>query len=249
MDAVRFGLSVRALRRRRDWTQVTLGTRAGCSRSAIARLERGEADRFTVAFLERILATLDARLGIRVLWHGEDLDRLLDADHALLVEAVTRLLVGAGWTVHHEVTFQVFGERGAIDVLAVRPRDGAAIVVEVKSVVPDVQAMLSALDRKVRLAPRILRDRGLADPGSMAPVSRVLVLPADRTSRRRIHRHAATFSRALPARTVDVRRWLRGVSQPDRRSEALAGILFVSGVTTPGGRQRVRGAARPRKYG
>ncbi len=249
MDTVRFGLSVRALRRRRGWTQATLATRAECSRSAIARLERGEADRFTVAFLERVLAALDARLGVRVLWHGEDLDRVLDADHALLVEAVTRLLVGAGWTVHHEVTFQVFGERGAIDVLALHPARGAAIVVEVKSVVPDVQAMLSALDRKVRLAPGILRDRGLADDGSAAPVSRILVLPADRTSRRRIDRHAATFARALPARTVQVRRWLRGETEPDRRSQALAGILFVSGVTAPGGRQRVRGAGTPRKHG
>ena len=244
MDTIRFGLSVRALRRRRAWTQAELATRVGCSRSAITRLERGEADRFTVPFLVRVLAALDARIAVRVLWHGEDLDRLLDADHALLVEAVTRLLVTAGWTVHHEVTFQVFGERGSIDVLAVHQRRGSALVVEVKSVVPDVQAMLAALDRKVRLAPRILRDRGLQVGSDVAPVSRILVLPADRTSRRRIDRHATTFARALPARTVEVRRWLGSGSAHDQRAKALAGILFVSGVTGAGGRQRIRGASR-----
>ena len=240
MDTIRFGLSVRALRRRRTWTQADLAARVGCSRSAIARLERGEADRFTVAFLVRVLAALDARIAIRVLWHGENLDRLLDADHAILVEAVTRLLVTAGWTVHHEVTFQLFGERGSIDVLAIHPVRGAALVVEVKSVVPDVQAMLAALDRKVRLAPRILRDRGLQTGVEVAPVSRILVLPADRTSRRRIDRHAATFARALPARTVEVRRWLGSGLAHDQVGKALAGILFVSGVTGAGGRHRVR---------
>lgn len=244
MDTIRFGLSVRALRRRRAWTQAELAARIGCSRSAIARLERGEADRFTVTFLARVLAALDARIAVRVLWHGEDLDRLLDADHALLVEAITRLLVTAGWNVHHEVTFQVFGERGSIDVLAVHPGRGAAVVVEVKSVVPDVQAMLAALDRKVRLAPRILRDRALQTGLEVVPVSRILVLPAERTSRRRIGRHAATFARALPARTVEVRRWIGSGRGHDPHDGVMAGILFVSGVTGAGGRHRMRRVSR-----
>ena len=191
MDSVRFGLAVRSLRRRRRWTQTELAVRVGCSRSAVARVERAEADRFTVRFLERLLASLDARMLIRVLWRGEELDRLLDADHAALVEVTASALAATGWVVQPEVTFQVRGERGSIDVLALHPARRTVLVVEVKSVVPDIQSMLSALDRKVRLAPIIVRERGWGD--GTEGVSRVLVLSGDRTSRRRVERHARSY--------------------------------------------------------
>ena len=168
---------------------------------------------------------------VRVLWRGEELDRLLDAHHAAMVETAASMLAAAGWIVQLEVTFQVHGERGSIDVLALQPARRAALVVEVKSVVPDIQSMLAALDRKVRLAPVILRDRGWGDGREV--VSRVVVVPGDRTSRRRVDRHAATFQRALPARTVQVKRWLASPSGE------LSGICFVSSVTATGARHRV----------
>ena len=234
MDTVRFGLSVRALRRRRGWTQEELGRRAGLSRSTIARTERGEAHRFTVQTLERLIAALGARLLLRAMWQGEALDRLLDAEHARLVDDLLRRLDLAGWEAQPEVTFVVRGERGAIDVFAHHRQRAALLVVEVKTVVPDVQALLAGIDRKARLAPLVAREPGW--PGG--PVSRLLVLPADRTARRRLDRFAATFDRALPARTVEVRRWLTDPGEP------IAGVLFVSGVTQQGGRHRVASAAR-----
>ena len=235
MDPVQFGLTIRALRRRLGWTQQALADRVGCSRSLIARIERGEAEHVTVRLLTRITDALDARLAVRVLWRGEELDRLLDAEHARLVEAVTRQLVAAGWQVHPEVTFQIAGERGSVDVLALDPRHRAVLVIEVKSVVPDVQAMLAALDRKVRLAPAILRERNLSSSGPQA-ISKILVLPGDRTARRRIERHSATFERVLPARTIELRRWLVDPLEP------IAGIMFVSGVTATSARHRVGGS-------
>jgi hypothetical protein len=168
---------------------------------------------------------------VRVLWRGEELDRLLDARHAALVENAASMLAATGWIVQLEVTFQVHGERGSIDVLALQPARRAALVVEVKSVVPDMQSMLSALDRKVRLVPVILRERRWGDGREV--VSRVVVIPGDRTSRRRVDRHAATFQRVLPARTVEVKRWLASPSGK------LSGICFVSGVTATGARHRV----------
>ena len=235
MDPVGFGLTIRALRRRLGWTQLELADRVGCSRSLIARIERGEADRVTVRMLTRVTGALDARLTVRVLWRGEELDRLLDAEHARLVEVATHQLIAAGWQVHVEVTFQIRGERGSIDILALEPRHGAVVVIEVKSVVPDVQAMLAALDRKVRLAPAILRERNLAMGGPQA-ISSILVLPGDRTARRRIERHGATFDRVLPARTIQVRRWLADPAIP------ISGILFVSAVTATSARHRVGGS-------
>jgi len=187
------------------------------SQAAVSRCERGEADALTCATLRDIADALGARLTVTITWHGEDLDRLLDAAHADIVEAVVRLLRAAGWEVVPEATFSVYGERGSIDVLAWNPTTGALLVIEVKSVVPDMQAMLSTLDRKVRHAPAIAKTRGW----SVASVSRVLVLPEDRTARRRIESHAATVDQVMPLRTVAVRRWL---ADP---VGAIGGVLFL----------------------
>jgi transcriptional regulator with XRE-family HTH domain len=104
MDAVRIGLSLRALRRRRHLTQSALGALIGLSRSSIARVERGHADRVTIATLMQIASALGASVNVRVLWHGEALDRLLDAAHADLTDMVLRMLRDTGWDVATEVS-------------------------------------------------------------------------------------------------------------------------------------------------
>ncbi|MBI2781666.1 MAG: helix-turn-helix domain-containing protein [Chloroflexi bacterium] len=229
MDSVRIGLSIRALRRRRAWTQAELGRRCGCSASEVSRVERGAVSTLTVRRLDRIVDALGARLTVRVLWRGEDLDRLLDRDHAAMVEVSLRALAGEGWVAFPEVTFHVAGERGSIDILAWHPVARAVLVIEIKSAVPDVQATLYGIDRKARLGPVLAWDRGW-DP---VATGRVLVLPDDRTSRRRVDRHSATFDRALPARTAAVKRWIASPSHD------LAGVLFLSNARTTQARQRV----------
>lgn len=229
VDPVRVGLSIRALRRRRGWTQEELGRRAGMSRSAVSRIERGEADRLSLRALANVTAVLGARIRIQVLWQGEELDRLLDRDHAHLVEWVVRRLTADGWEVAPEATFRVGSERGSIDVLAWHPATGHLLIVEVKSVVPDVQATLAGVDRKARVAVAVARQRGWP----AGPVSRILVLPDDRTARRRLSRFAATFGKAFPARTIEIRRWL---AAPDH---SIAGVMFVANATQTGARHRV----------
>ena len=98
-------------------------------------------------------------------WNGEGLDRLLDADHAALVEIVANVLRSLGWDVAVEVSFNIRGERGSIDVLAFHPATRTILVIEVKSVVPDVQATLVVFDRKTRLATEIARQRGWVGRG------------------------------------------------------------------------------------
>jgi hypothetical protein len=186
----------------------------------IALVEAGEGDRLAGHTLARIADALGARLRLQVLWHGENLDRLLDHRHATLVERTVRTLEMLGWHVAPEVTFQVGSERGSIDALAMFVGTGAVLVVEVKSVVPDVQATLAGLDRKARLAPRIATDRGW----HVASVSRLLVLPEGTTTRRRIQLVTATLAAAYPARNVEVNRWLRAPTTP------LSGILFLPDV-------------------
>lgn len=157
---------------------------------------------------------------MRVYWQGEALDRLRDGRHAVLVERTLRWLAADGWLTRTEVTFSEFGERGSIDVLAFHAATGALLVVEVKSVVPDLQAMLSSLDRKWRLGRAVAKAVGW----QTGTVSRLLVLPDDRTARRRVALHAATFDTALPLRTTAVKRWVRSPAG------SIAGILFLTDV-------------------
>jgi transcriptional regulator with XRE-family HTH domain len=239
MDVIRVSLGIRALRRRRNWSQRQLATKATVSRSVIWRIERGQADKVAVHTLIGVAAALGARIDVRVLWQGEGLDRLLDARHASLVELVVGLLTSSDWNVAPEVSFNIRGERGSIDILAFHRRSGSLLVIEVKSVVPDIQAMLVGIDRKGRPARDIARERGWV----VTLVTRMLVLPDDRTARRRVQIHSATIDTILPARTIEIRRWLRDPVGP------MPGVLFVSDAHHPGNRHRIRStteaSARP----
>jgi len=188
--------------------------------------------------LQRIADAVGARLDVRLSWNGEALDRLLDSGHAALVEQAVRRLGAEGWLSSVEVSFNVRGERGSIDILGFHPDTGTVLVVEVKSVVPDVQATLMTLDRKARLAREVARDRGWV----ATRVGRLLVIAESRTSRRRIETHRALFEAALPSRAIAVRSWLRS---PDGQP-AFAGLLFLSSGLPPVARHRVTArSARP----
>lgn len=237
MDSVRVGRQLRALRRRQRLRQEDVARRAGVSRSNVGRAERGQGDRLRFGVLDRIAAVLAARMDVRLSWNGEALDRLLDADHAALVEVMVERLRATGWECLVEVSFDVNGQRGAVDVLALHRTTAIALVVEVKSVVPDLQAMLMTLDRKARLGRAIAAEQGWPVRG----VGRLLVVGESRTSRRRVDAHAATFEVALPARAVAVRQWLR---EPTL-TRPLAGLLFLSSGRPVAARHRVRGDTSP----
>jgi transcriptional regulator with XRE-family HTH domain len=237
MDVVRVGRSLRAIRVRRGWRQSDAASAAGLSRSQYARIERGELRGIPLADIERACVALGAELDVRVRWHGEGLDRLLDSAHARLVELMVQMLSRLGWETGVEVSFNRYGERGSIDVLGWQPAANALLVVEVKSVVPDAQATLSAHDRKARLA----QDIGHARGWDAVVVGRLLVIADSSTSRRRVLELAGTFGVAYPDRAVAVRRWVR---HPDR---AFAGLLFLSDSRGPGVRRR--STARERVQG
>ncbi|MCI0583679.1 MAG: hypothetical protein L0227_12470 [Chloroflexi bacterium] len=187
-----------------------------------------------------VCRVLGADLDIRVRWHGEGLDRLLDAEHAELVNRIVKLLRGEGWQVAVEVSFNVYGERGSVDVIGWKPEARALLIGEAKSVIPDAQAMISGHDRKVRLAPGIVEGRGWVP----AVVGRLLVVRDSSASRQRVADLGEVFGVAYPDRAVAVRRWLRQPSGP------LSGLVFlridrgVSSMQRTVGRQRVRRSRR-----
>jgi hypothetical protein len=146
----------------------------------------------------------------------------------------------AGWDVHPELSYSEYGERGSIDLLALRRAERAAAVFEIKVDVASVEGTVRKHDEKVRLAPALVtRTFGWVP----RVVARILVLPEDSTARRAVARHSVTFGAAYPASSRDVRAWLR------RPAGTLAGVWFLSvkprgvGRRSRGGPKRVRGPA------
>ena len=242
MDLVRLGLGIRALRRRRGWRQKDLAAAAVVAQTVVSLIERGHADRVSMTVLRDVAAALDARLVLQIRWRAGDLDRLLDADHALLSATVVRLLQAAGWDTRVEVTYATRGASGSIDVLAWHPSSGAVLVIEVKTEIASAEAVLRKLDEKVRLAAAVARERF---GWQVTNVSQLLVIEESSTNRRRLAAHAALFEAALPSRGRDMRRWLA------RPSERVDGWMFLAlstgsaGIQRRGGRHRVRRAFRP----
>jgi transcriptional regulator with XRE-family HTH domain len=202
MQAIRFGRILRALRRRRGWRQLDLAARARCSQQSISRLERGDLVGASLGTIQRVLAALEADVDLAIRWRGGTIDRLVDAGHARLVDAVTRRLARLGFDVRPEVSYAEFGERGSIDILAIDVRARILIVVEVKTELTSMEATLRKHDEKVRLAPTIVRRRlGLAGPWRVVPI---LVLPESGASRRRVTGHAAVLDPRYPLRGRDL---------------------------------------------
>ena len=239
MQGVAIGRAIRTLRIRLELRQSDIAAHASVSPSLVGAIERGDVGAVNLRRLESICEALGASLDVRVRWHGEGLDRLLDGAHAQLVERLVIRLSKAGWECAVEASFNEYGERGSVDVLAWHPATRSLLVCEVKSLIPDAQATLVPLDRKARLGPKIAIGRGWqADR-----VSRLLVVADTSTTRRRVTALDATFRTAFPMRGVAVGRWLRDPAG------AISGLLFLPDVRLAGlgrpaaGRQRVN---RPR---
>jgi hypothetical protein len=79
--------------------------------------------------------------------------------HESVAEALRRRW--PAWILAPEATFSIYGERGAIDILAWHPGRRVVLVIELKTDVVDLNELLGTLDRKRRLARTIASERGL----------------------------------------------------------------------------------------
>ena len=145
---------------------------------------------------------------------------MADARHAALQNSMAKLLRAAGWTVEVEVSFNHYGDRGRIDVLAFHAAMRVLLVIEIKTMLADAQEVLGRLDVKVRVAPIVARERGW----DLAAAVPALVIVDGSTARRRVVANSALFA-SLDLRARGATAWL---SEP-RRSPVPGGILlFVS---------------------
>ncbi len=215
---------MRVLRVRRGLRQEDVAIAADVSQSLISDIERGRLSGVTVGTLRRVFAAVDAGFDGHVLWRGAALDRLLDHDHSRLVGLGADRLGRDGWDgVVVEATYNVFGERGSIDLLGGMAARRAVVVEEIKTSLVSIEGTTRKLDEKVRL----VRD-GLAEERfgwRPSIVGRILVLPDTSTARRQVASHDRVLGIALPARGGEVRRWLRSPNGD------MAGILFVTDRT------------------
>jgi transcriptional regulator with XRE-family HTH domain len=218
-DDARLAELVRLIRRELGITQVQLASTANVPLNDVKAIEGGRAGAVRLHRLRLLLEAEGGRGRLVPWWNGASADRLLDGRHAALVERVVALLKTRGWEVHVEVSFAEWGERGSIDVLALNRHLRVALVIEVKTAIGSLEETNRVLDAKFRLAPEVIAKRFGWRPRTVA---RVLVLPGSSTNRRVVAEHAATMDATYPARSREVRAWLR---RPD---SALSGIWFVS---------------------
>ena len=219
MEDRRLGRAIRAIRLSVRRSQASVARGAGVSQSVYSRAERGQIGDLKVSTVAAIASALDADLILDLRYGAGRIDRLIDRAHAALVEYVLRHLRSAGWEVMVEFSFNVFGERGSVDVLAWHAAYRTLLIVEVKSRMTDLQDMLLSLGRKLRLVPDEVRRQIGWDP---VAVGRIVVAPGTTESRAVLERHRSMFEVSLPSRALEIRRWVRSPHGP------ISGVWLVS---------------------
>lgn len=207
VDDLRLGRTIRMARIRKGWRQRDLADAAGTSRGTISNIERGHVGTLSLDLLRRVAAALEIRLDLNLRWRGGDLDRMVASRHSQLHEAFARTIASEFpvWAAVPEVSFNVWGERGVIDLILLHEPRRTLLIVEFKTELVDLNELLGTMDRRRRLAPHIARERQWA----VDTVSAWIVVAVSRTNQRRIAAHDAMLRAAYPAGDRDMRTWLR----------------------------------------
>src|SRR5688500_16857011 len=102
MDGRRAAMIVRSVRLHSELRQEDLAGRADVSQRWVSELELGRIEHLSLDAIERICGALDIDVRLEFLWHGGNLDRLVDRDHAAIIEYVVGRLRVHGWQVRLE---------------------------------------------------------------------------------------------------------------------------------------------------
>lgn len=240
MDDLGIGRLFRELRLRLGWTQQQVAERAGISRAAYCEMEHGRLGRAPLDKVRTVGAVLEVRLRLGPSWRGAAADIVMSSRHARMAEAVTQVLIAAGWEVRPEVSFNWYGERGVVDLIAWHAPTRTVLLIELKTELADVNDLLATTDRRRRLAARIV------EPFGWQPqfVAQWVAIARSRTNERRVRAHRSLLRAAFPA---DGRAVTGFLARPGRILAALSFLPDVSGSSAGRGtapRFRVR-RARP----
>jgi transcriptional regulator with XRE-family HTH domain len=216
MDDAQVGRVIKAIRRKKGLRQSEVAAAADVGQQTVSDLENGRID--SLDCIRRVCRALGASLSLHVEWRGGSFDRLVDALHARLVEQTAALLRASGWVPILEFSFNHYGDRGSVDILAWHPVFQTLLIIEVKTSIRNVGELFRRLDVKLRVVPRQAAE---ANGWNVRHVAVLLVVPGTTSLRRSVHLHEDSFAAALPARTVEIKQWLR---HPDR---PIRGVAFV----------------------
>jgi transcriptional regulator with XRE-family HTH domain len=242
MDGGRVGRVFRAVRVRQRLRQVDVALRAGVSAATVNRIEHGRLVEVRLSSLLKVAQVLDIRLEMTTWWRGGDLDRMLNSKHAALAEsAMAWLLASPGWEIRPEVSFNIDGERGIVDLLAWHPATRTLLVMELKTDIVDVGELLGTFDRKRRLAWRIAATQGWR-PES---VGCALVLRESRTNRRRVEQHTRLLRASMPDDGRRLRSWLLAPTGPVAAITFLPDLQRAEVGQRPASDRRVRVRGTP----
>lgn len=241
MDERRVGRAFHVLRRAGGLRQRDVATRAGVAQASVSAIERGRRSTTSLRTLERVFDVVEADIAVVVRYRGGELDRLLDEGHAATVSQLATLLRADGWRVDVEVSFNHYGDRGSIDLLAYHPATRTLLVVEVKTEVASAEETLRRLDVKVRVAPLLAPERFGEAP---ARVIRLLAVRASSANRQRVARLETLFGPTFPMRGRALAAWLR--SPGPIVGGRPGGLLFVRNIAPA---DRTHGVARVRAPG
>ena len=206
MDDVRFGTTCRAVRLRQRRTQAQLAAAAGVGRGQVSRLERGHLDELSIGVLRRVVITLEGMCEFTLRWRGPQMERLINAAHAALQGAVLRYFETLpGWVAVPEVTYSIYGERGAIDILAWHAATRTLLVVEIKTVLVEAAGISRTMDERMRNAMRIGEERGWRP---LTTASWVIFTDTS-TNRRHVRKHREILARWAGIDGRGMRAWLR----------------------------------------
>jgi transcriptional regulator with XRE-family HTH domain len=248
MDDLRFGAAVRAARLNRQWSQARLAEVVKVSRSTVVRVELGRLEELSIGMIRRVARPLEIGVELQPRSRGALVERVVNARHSALGERAAAWLERAdGWVVRPEVSFNIWGERGVIDLLAWHAATRTLLVIELKTAIVDVGEILATLGRKTRLA------RESCAPFGWDPVlvGVALIIGEGTTNHRRVAEHRRTFRAALPDDGHRLRAWLRVPAgqlraltfmSDDRHRNIRSGFATLSRVPTrPGPRERRSG--------
>lgn len=217
-DDIRIGVSIRLWRERRGRRQIDVAEEAGVSRQCVSLLECGHVGSLSVRSARAIAAAVGIDLPFAPRGRGGQLDQLVDEEHSSMVDLVVRRLAAEGWEVMVEFSFNDYGDRGSVDVLAWHAESRALLVIEVKSRLANLQETCRSLDTKARVVPRLAAQ---ARGWRSRVVGVVLAVRESTRERAAVARRQGIFSVSFPARTLEISQWLGRPETP------LRGLWFL----------------------
>jgi len=126
------------------------------SQQTVSNIECGHLEGMSLASLASVAEALGADLSVAC--NGADRGSPAPRSQACgPAGRVASLLVGAGWEVRAEQSFNRYGERGSVDLMGWRAAESALLVVEVKTELVDLQETVRVLDMKARVVPAVVR--------------------------------------------------------------------------------------------